>query len=184
MKLSNVLPALFSLPKLGPQIAQHSNQYSDVSRLSVHDVKLSPILNDDPRSTLEDVREDALGDDLESLSARPELMSDDEYGDHSGAATPRASSRPSNQSNNPHARLSATSTRFTSAKRDVGASRPQESRDPQHIVERIDGLVPRVPSVRLPIQVAVISHRVLRTLITQGRRIMLRRGVMVAVEDD
>lgn len=46
--------------------------------------------------------EDALGDDLESLSARPELMSDDEYGDHSGAATPRASSRPSNQSNNPH----------------------------------------------------------------------------------
>lgn len=56
MKLSNVLPALFSLPKLGPQIAQHSNQYSDVSRLSVHDVKLSPVLNDDPRSTLEDVR--------------------------------------------------------------------------------------------------------------------------------
>lgn len=46
--------------------------------------------------------EDALEDDSESLSALPELMSDDEYGDHSGAATPRASSRPSNQSNNPH----------------------------------------------------------------------------------
>lgn len=56
MKLSDVVPALFSSPKLGPQIAQHSDQYPDVSRLSVHDVKLSPALNDDLPSTLEDVR--------------------------------------------------------------------------------------------------------------------------------
>jgi hypothetical protein len=121
MKLVDVVPALFSSPKLKSHMVEDSGYFPDLSRLSIHDNEQSRRPANDLLSTLDgklrdtakhapiatantNNPDDGSGDGVDLLRLLPELMSDEEHDDNNGLATAGQSASPksSNGGESPH----------------------------------------------------------------------------------
>ncbi|KAM0705459.1 hypothetical protein Q7P35_006818 [Cladosporium inversicolor] len=101
--MTDVVPALFSSPKIGPHLAQCTNNTSDGSRLDMTDVQQSTESCDEISGT----RRDSLIEKAPMTSASclpfiPELTADDGDDQESLTTTPRVSSRRSSGNGSLH----------------------------------------------------------------------------------
>ncbi|KAM0706061.1 hypothetical protein Q7P35_006609 [Cladosporium inversicolor] len=103
--ISDVVPALFSSPKIGSHLAQYTNGASDGNRLDVTDVQQSIESCDEISGTRRDsMIENAPMTSASCLPFIPELLADDGDDQNGRTTTPWASSRRSSGDESLHVR--------------------------------------------------------------------------------